>query len=122
MGTWRPDQKKKEKKDAPIPPGLNRETKVCRIDRTKVTNSVGEILRKKTSDKKLGSFIYNRRVLQTHHFDLLYWAGFENMMKIVPDNFQTWVVKYVPGLFGTNFMKYIRKEVTNPGCPFCKQL
>ena len=48
--------------DAPIPPGLNRDTAVCRIDTTKVTNSVGEILRKKTSHKKLGSFIYYRRV------------------------------------------------------------
>ena len=108
--------------NAPIPPGLNRDTTVCRIDITKVTNSVGEILRKKTIHTKLGSFIYDRRVLKTHHFDLVYWEGFEHMTKIVPNNFIIWVVNYVSSLCGTNVMKCIWKEVPNPGCPFCKHL
>ena len=74
-------------KNDPTPPCLTHDTTVCRIDEKKVTYLVGEILRNKIRHKELRSFIYNRRFLQTHDFDLVYWSVLEHTMKIVPNIF-----------------------------------
>ena len=42
---------------SPIPPGINRESTFCRIYGTNVTDSVGELLNKKSTHKELRSFI-----------------------------------------------------------------
>ena len=41
------------------------------------------------------------------------------MTKIVPRLFQIWVVNFVSGLCGTNYMWYKWREVPDPFCPFC---
>ena len=90
------------------------------IAETKVIYSVDKSIRDKTFHKELRYFIYDRKVIQTHAFDLVYWAGFEHMMTRVPNVFQIRVVRYVSGLCGTNYIRYKWKEAPNTGCPFFK--
>ena len=60
----------------PTPPYITHETKICRMDESKVTDLVGEIISKKTNHKELRSFIRKIRVLQTHDFELVYRSVF----------------------------------------------
>ena len=48
---------------------------VSRIDGTKNTDLVGEIIRNKTSHKKLISFLYEIVVLKNNSFELVVWTG-----------------------------------------------
>ena len=73
------------KKKSTAPPGITRDTTVCVISGTEFTDSVGEILRNKTSQKELRSFIHDKILLQTHAFELVYRAGFGHMMTRVPN-------------------------------------
>ena len=70
--------------NATVPLGLLHEPTVCIIDGIKITDSVGEITRKKTSHKKLKSFLYNRGILHGNKFDLIYRKLFEHTTTRVP--------------------------------------
>ena len=62
--------------NAPITKVLTHDTTVFIIDGIKITDSVGEIIRKKTSYKELKSFLYVRGILYNNNFDLVDWTGF----------------------------------------------
>ena len=79
---------------------------------------MGEINRNKIRHKEIISLLYDRRVLQSNSFDLVYWAGFEHMITRVPHLLHLWVVKCVSYLCGENDMRYKWKEVLYTGCPF----
>ena len=79
---------------------------VSRIDGTKNTDLVGEIIRNKTSHKKLISFLYEIVVLQSKAFDLVNSAGFEHIKPRVPRLFHIWVVTYVSSFCWKDDMRY----------------
>ena len=64
------------RKKSTITPGLPHDPTVCIIEVTKVTDLVGEIIRKKNIHKKISSFLYDIGLLQANAFDQVYWVGF----------------------------------------------
>ena len=100
-----------------IPPGLPHDPTVCIIYGIKMTDSLGEIRRKKNNHKELKYFLYDRGILYRNSFNIIDWKLFEHMTTIVPRLFHIWVIKFVSVFCGTNYMRYKWKEVLEPVHP-----